>query len=199
MGDLVCECVCMCACVRACVCGVCVCARSYVRTRACECMCVCVCVCVRARARVCVRNRKVHTIKIIIIKKKRSKSFDAKLAALAVVSVWIAVDAPCYCLTIVLSHVVSGRFVNTLRHSRSRSRSRTHKQTLLEILLVNWCFEPSQSLGIISGLKETFIKRYVVERTNKAELRAEEQSKKTESCRENLWNEIQLKGPQRQK
>ena len=61
--------------------------------------------------------------------------------------------------------------------------------------LVTWCFEPSQPLGIISGLKETFIKRYKVERTNKAEIRLEEQSKKAENCRENSWKEIQLKGP----
>ena len=40
---------------------------------------------------------------------------------------------------------------------------------------------------------------YIVERTNKAEQRPQEQSEKTESCRENLWNEIQLKGPKRQK
>ena len=40
-----------------------------------------------------------------------------------------------------------------------------------------------------------FIKRYTVERTNKAEIRQKEQGEKTESCRENLWNEIQLKGP----
>ena len=53
--------------------------------------------------------------------------------------------------------------------------------------------------GVISGLKETFIKRYTVERTNKAEIRPEEQSEKVESCRENLGNEIQLKGPSRQK
>ena len=32
-----------------------------------------------------------------------------------------------------------------------------------------------------------------------AEIRPEEQSEKAESCRENLWNEIQLKGPSRQK
>ena len=51
----------------------------------------------------------------------------------------------------------------------------------------------------MSGLKETFIKRYIVERTTKAELRPQELSEKTESCRENLWNEIQLKGPKRQK
>ena len=57
----------------------------------------------------------------------------------------------------------------------------------------------TQPLGIISGLKETFIKRCTVERTNKAEIRPEEQSEKAESCREDLWNEIQLKGTQRQK
>ena len=33
-------------------------------------------------------------------------------------------------------------------------------------------------MDIISGLKETFIKRYTVERTNKAELRPQEQSEK---------------------
>ena len=60
--------------------------------------------------------------------------------------------------------------------------------------LVNWCFKPSQPLGIISGLKKTFIKGHIVERTNKVEIRPEEQS-----CWENLWNEIQLKGPKRQK
>ena len=63
--------------------------------------------------------------------------------------------------------------------------------------LGNWCSEPSQPLGIISWLKETFIKRYIVETTNKTEMRPEEQRKKTESCRENLWNEIQLKRPKR--
>ena len=60
---------------------------------------------------------------------------------------------------------------------------------------VSWCFKPSQSQRIISGLRETFIKRYTVERTNEAEMRPEEQSEKAESYRENLWNEIQLKGP----
>ena len=63
------------------------------------------------------------------------------------------------------------------------------------IELVNLWFEPSQLLRIMSGLKETFINRHIVERTNKAEIRPEEQSEKTESCRENLWNETQLKGP----
>ena len=49
-----------------------------------------------------------------------------------------------------------------------------------------WRFKPSQPLGIITGLKETFIKRYVVERTYETEIRPEEQSEKTESCWENL-------------
>ena len=50
-------------------------------------------------------------------------------------------------------------------------------------------------MEIISGPKETFKKRYKVERTDKAEVRPQEQSEKTESCRENLWNEMQFKGP----
>ena len=45
------------------------------------------------------------------------------------------------------------------------------------------------------GLKKTFIKIYIVERTNKAETRPEEESEKAESCREILWNEMQFKGP----
>ena len=58
-------------------------------------------------------------------------------------------------------------------------------------MLVGWL------VFCISELKETLIERYIVERTNKAEIRPEEQSEKTKSCRENLWNEIQLRGPQR--
>ena len=41
--------------------------------------------------------------------------------------------------------------------------------------------------------------RFIVERTNEAEIRPEEQSEKAKSCRENLWKEIQLKRPYRQK
>ena len=48
-------------------------------------------------------------------------------------------------------------------------------------------------------LRETFVKRYIVERTNKAEIRPEKQNEKAESYRETLWNEIQLKGPQKQR
>ena len=69
----------------------------------------------------------------------------------------------------------------------------THKK------IASWCFKPSQPLRIISELEENFIKRSVVERTKKAEIRPEEQSEKAKSCQENLRNEIQLKGPQRQK
>ena len=35
----------------------------------------------------------------------------------------------------------------------------------------------------------------VVKRTSESEIRPKEQSEKAESCRENLLNEIQLKGP----
>ena len=38
-------------------------------------------------------------------------------------------------------------------------------------------------------MKETFIKRHIVERTNRAENRPEEQREKTKSCRENLFME----------
>ena len=51
---------------------------------------------------------------------------------------------------------------------------------------VNWCVEPSKPLGIISGLKETFIERHIVERTNKAELSPQEQSEKTESHKDGV-------------
>ena len=62
-------------------------------------------------------------------------------------------------------------------------------------MLVNWCFECSQPVGIISGLKEMSRKRYIVERINMEEIRQEEHNEKMESCWDNLWNEIQLKGP----
>ena len=69
------------------------------------------------------------------------------------------------------------------------------KVTLYVGRLVSWCFKPSQPQRIVSGLKETFLKRHIVEKTDKAEIRPEEQSEKAESCRENLWNEMQLKRP----
>ena len=44
--------------------------------------------------------------------------------------------------------------------------------------------------GSPEPFKETFRKIYIVERTNEAEIRLGEQSEITESCWENLWNEI---------
>ena len=63
-------------------------------------------------------------------------------------------------------------------------------------------FSPDGTLISVStaphcgGGKKTFRKRYIVERTNEAEIRLGEQSENTESCRENSWNEIQVKGLQ---
>ena len=56
--------------------------------------------------------------------------------------------------------------------------------------LGSWCFKSSQPQRIISGLKEIFIRRYIVERTNKAEIRPEEQSERAESCWENLLKNL---------
>ena len=44
--------------------------------------------------------------------------------------------------------------------------------------LVGWYFKPSQPQRIMSGLRETFIKKYIVQRTNKAELRPENRVRK---------------------
>ena len=82
-------------------------------------------------------------------------------------------------------------------------------------MLVSWYFEPSQPQRITSGLKtmfslfpiysahkssnhKLFINHKISPDENvqkHTERRLEEQSEKAESCRENLWNEIQLKGP----
>ena len=56
--------------------------------------------------------------------------------------------------------------------------SRAHGCYDPELWNACWCFEPSQPQRIISGLRETFVKRYIVERTIKAEIRPEEQSEK---------------------
>ena len=61
--------------------------------------------------------------------------------------------------------------------------------------LGSWFLKPSQPQRIISGLRETFTQRYIVERTSKAGIRPLEQTEKARSCRESLWNKIQLKGP----
>ena len=50
--------------------------------------------------------------------------------------------------------------------------------------LVIGVLSPIKPLAITSGLKDTFIIRYIVERTNKAEISPEEQSEKTELSEE---------------
>ena len=80
------------------------------------------------------------------------------------------------------------------RTAEAEMRDLVHRRGTIE--LVSCFFKPSQPERIISRLGETFIKRCIVERTSTAELRPEKkkQIEKAESCRENLWNEIQLKG-----
>ena len=51
--------------------------------------------------------------------------------------------------------------------------------------------ETSDIPGLPSGVFwETFRKRYIVERTNRAEVRSVEESEKAENCWEDLWNKI---------
>ena len=52
-----------------------------------------------------------------------------------------------------------------------------------------------KSLSPNKTFRETFKQRHIVERTHKADIRPEEQTKKAENCRENIRNEIQVKGP----
>ena len=52
-----------------------------------------------------------------------------------------------------------------------------------------------KSAGCLKPFRETFRTRYIVETTNKAEIRLGELNENAESCRENLWKEIQVKGP----
>ena len=73
---------------------------------------------------------------------------------------------------------------------KARRKGEKNKTEKVRKSLVSWCFKPSQPQRMISGLRETFVKSYIVERTKKVEIRPEEQSQKTESCRDNLWNEI---------
>ena len=53
-------------------------------------------------------------------------------------------------------------------------RKRRSKKENEDTRKVSWCLKPGQSRRIISGLRETVIKRYILERTNKAK-----QNKKT--------------------
>ena len=64
----------------------------------------------------------------------------------------------------------------------------------MEQLVSQLVLKPNQLQRITSGLRETFIKKYILERTRKVDITPEKQSEKAGSCRENLWHEIQLKG-----
>ena len=86
-----------------------------------------------------------------------------------------------------------------IQSEKKREKKRVLTESHSTCPLIKWYLGPSQPLGIISGLKETFIKIYVLEKTNKADIRTEEQIEKMENCQENLWSEIQLNGPQRHK
>ena len=72
------------------------------------------------------------------------------------------------------------------------------KRTLKDkshIKLLSWCFKPNPPHRIILGVKENLTKKCKAERAGKAEIRPREEGEKAESCRENLCNEIHLKGP----
>ena len=99
-----------------------------------------------------------------------------------------------------------------------------HSKSIWKGQLVSWCFEPSQPQRIILGLTTNFNlspsyskwrlsnppptpsknnnnnnkqqqHTHNPERTNNVEIRPEEQSEKAESCRKDLWDEIQLTKP----
>ena len=53
---------------------------------------------------------------------------------------------------------------NKKERKRERAKLQTNKKEL-----VSWCVKPRQPQRIISVLRETFIKSYIVQRTSKAE------------------------------
>ena len=82
--------------------------------------------------------------------------------------------------------------VGQLRYAH---KERKNIRLYIENELVSWCFKHNQPQRIIWVLRETFIKTYIAESTNKVEIRPGEQSEKAESCQENVWNKLQLKEP----
>ena len=73
--------------------------------------------------------------------------------------------------------------MNNTEIQRYRNKEEREREGVRKGWLVNQCFEPIQPPRIMSGLKETFIKKYIIERTKKAEIRPEEPSEQMESCR----------------
>ena len=80
-------------------------------------------------------------------------------------------------------------------HEPVSSRKKMFVIIMVKVTVRVSYFQPNQPQRITPGLRETFIKGYLVEKTHKAEIRLAEQREKAESCWENLWNKIQLKGP----
>ena len=74
-------------------------------------------------------------------------------------------------------------------------KGRTFKLCVLTRWDFNFCVRSSPLRGHLRRLR----KRFIVERTNEAEIRLGEQSENTESWRENLWIEIQVKRTTREK
>ena len=83
-----------------------------------------------------------------------------------------------------MSTETDGQKGNTERRRRRRKRRRINKRRRRASLtnqkvkgeeggkvmcLSYWCFKPTQPQRIISGLRETFIKSYIIQRTSKAE------------------------------
>ena len=71
---------------------------------------------------------------------------------------------------------------------RGRERERERERERVGVL------SPINHCGLYRGLVD-FHKEIWLKGLNKAKIRREEQVKKTENCREELWNQIQLKGP----
>ena len=74
------------------------------------------------------------------------------------------------------------------------------KRDIIIIIIIKRSFSAPSQLSprrVQQTFKQKDANYYIVERTNKAEIRPEEQRDKVERCRESLWNEMQLKGPQR--
>ena len=76
-----------------------------------------------------------------------------------VLCVWCVCVRECECMCVC---VCARACVCVCERERERERGSIFCVWLLSsaTMLVNWCFEPSQPLGIISGLKETFIERH---------------------------------------
>ena len=86
------------------------------------------------------------------------------------------------------------RPVKTNRRQKQKKKKEAGKLGWFMSKDINRNIPPREGEPARTKKKDRKKKKYIVEGTNKAEIRPQKQSKKAESCRENLWNEIQLKG-----